>query len=338
MSRRIKAVLIACALLATVALAACGGGSDTQTASKSTAAAEPDQKQLTIYFVGVASPQDPFHGIINRGAQQAGKDLGAKVVYIFPDKLTVPNYNQKFEEALAAKPDGVVILGLDEKASEPIAKRAREQGVVLGFNPAPSLKEHPLWTPDDLYTSRVGSDEYSAGVTVGREMANAGVKGTVACPIFIPGDPTLASRCQGVKDTLKDRGIQTDVFPVDQDPGRSSGQLVAYLGRHSDVGGIVALGGAIHGAIREALQRTNRANVLEAAFDLNPEILDSIKKGETLFTIDQQPFWRGYIPVMEIVHKIRYGLQQANYFLSGPSIVDKSNVNQVEALAKQGLR
>ena len=40
----------------------------------------------TIYFVGIASPADPFHGVIARGAEQAGKDLGANVVYIFPER------------------------------------------------------------------------------------------------------------------------------------------------------------------------------------------------------------------------------------------------------------
>src|SRR5689334_1598504 len=77
--------------------------------------ARADDKPITIYFVGITSPADPFHGVIARGAEQAGKDLHANVVYIFPDKVTLSDYNDKIEQAIAAKPDGIVILGLDEK-------------------------------------------------------------------------------------------------------------------------------------------------------------------------------------------------------------------------------
>ena len=35
---------------------------------------------------------------------------------------------------------------------------------------------------------------------------------------------------------------------------------------------------------------------------------------------------------------LRYGLQQANYFLSGPSIVDASSVEEAIKLSKQGVR
>lgn len=52
----------------------------------------------------------------------------------------------------------------------------------------------------------------------------------------------------------------------------------------------------------------------------------------------QQQFWRGYMPVMLLVHHVKYGLSQANYFLTGPTIVDKSNVEQVAALVEQGYR
>ena len=41
---------------------------------------------------------------------------------------------------------------------------------------------------------------------------------------------------------------------------------------------------------------------------------------------------------MLLAHYLRYGLQQANHFLTGPTIVDASNVEQVAALVEQGYR
>ena len=56
-------------------------------------------RDISIYFVGCAAPTG-FHGYLARGAAEAGKNLGVKVTYIYPDQLTVPNQIQKIEEAI----------------------------------------------------------------------------------------------------------------------------------------------------------------------------------------------------------------------------------------------
>ena len=66
--------------------------------------------------------------------------------------------------------------------------------------------------------------------------------------------------------------------------------------------------------------------------------LAAIKDGRQAFTIDQQQFWRGYMPVLLLTHYIKYGLLEANYFLTGPTIVDAANVDRVSALVKEGYR
>ena len=49
-----------------------------------------------------------------------------------------------------------------------------------------------------------------------------------------------------------------------------------------------------------------------------PGALAAIQDGRQAFTIDQQQFWRGYMPVLLLTHYIKYGLIEANYFLTGP--------------------
>ena len=44
------------------------------------------------------------------------------------------------------------------------------------------------------------------------------------------------------------------------------------------------------------------------------------------------------MPVMLLTHYIRYGLRQPSHFLTGPTIVDASNLEQVAALVEQGYR
>ncbi len=83
------------------------------------AAAQPAlaaDKPLSIYFVGCAPPTG-FHGYLARGAEEAGKNLGVKVTYIYPDELTIPNQVQKIEEAIAAKANGIALCEFAQDAA-----------------------------------------------------------------------------------------------------------------------------------------------------------------------------------------------------------------------------
>src|SRR6218665_1552689 len=295
-------------------------------------------KKKTFFLVGTPTPADPFHGVIARGAEQAGKDLGVHVVYIFPDKVTLTDYNAKIEQAIAAQPQGIVILGIDEKGSRPLAQRARELGIRLGFNPAPPVKDKPLRTPDDLYVSRVGSDEYSAGRAAAERLLMEKVKGKVVCGIQIPGDLTLSTRCQGVSERLKEAGIKTAIIEIANEPGQAAELLATYLRAHPDTGAVITLGGPPNAGAREARKAAKPPDLLLRGFYIDAATLQSIVDKDMLFTVDQQPFWRGYIPVLGITHHLRYGLQQANYFLSGPSIVDAANARAALKLSRDGVR
>ena len=75
-----------------------------------------DDKPLSIYFVGCAAPTG-FHGYLARGAEEAGKNLGVNVTYIYPDQLTIPNQVQKIEEAIAAQANGIALCEFTEDAA-----------------------------------------------------------------------------------------------------------------------------------------------------------------------------------------------------------------------------
>ncbi|MFZ0207873.1 MAG: hypothetical protein WAL59_17515, partial [Roseiarcus sp.] len=86
-------------------LAAIGGAVVALGASSGVAMADDN---ISIYFVGCSAPTG-FHGYLARGAEEAGKNLGVKVTYIYPDTLTIPNQVEKIEEAIAAKANGIAL-------------------------------------------------------------------------------------------------------------------------------------------------------------------------------------------------------------------------------------
>jgi len=112
--------------------AAIGLGAATLALPLSGGVAMAQGSDISIYFVGCAAPTG-FHGYLARGAEEAGKNLGAKVTYIYPDQLTIPNQVQKIEEAIAAKANGIAICAFAEDAAyAEVAARAKEAGIAFG--------------------------------------------------------------------------------------------------------------------------------------------------------------------------------------------------------------
>lgn len=291
-------------------------------------------KKLTIYVEGLADPSSGFFRVLNNGAQQAGKDLGVTVKYVYPSSVDLASYTQKIQETIAAKPDGLLILGIGDL--DAVAKDAKSKGIAVAFNPAPSVKDKPLRDPNDVYVSRVGADEYAAGQSAANRFVSKGAKSMI-CVQEEVGDGTQTQRCDGMSQVAKSHNVKYDHVAGDPDPGKTASLVEAYLRAHSDVDAVVATGQPATAGIVAAKKAVARP-LQTAGFDVSPDIVAMIQKGDLDFTMDQQGWWRGYISVLELVHYVRYGLVQANYFLSGPTIVDKTNADAVAGLATAGVR
>ena len=53
---------------------------------------------------------------------------------------------------------------------------------------------------------------------------------------------------------------------------------------------------------------SGRDDLILTGYDIVAQSLAAIKDGRQAFTIDQQQFWRGYMPVVLLTHNIKYGL------------------------------
>lgn len=295
-------------------------------------------KPLLIYDVQVAGPTG-FHGYLARGAEQAGKDLGAELVSIYPDQPDLAQQLQKALEALAAQPDGLIIncgLGPDEAYLDIIAQ-ANAKGIPVGCSAAPPPGSGVVKTPGDPFLFRVGSDEYSAGVVTARRLVELGATGRVVIVDQQPQDVTCAARANGEKDELEKLGVVGDIIQATMDSGQEAELVVQYLRANPETTAATSVCNVPDGLLA-AKEQSGRSDFLVSGYDVVSQALDAITDGREAFTIDQQQYWRGYIPVLLMVHYLKYGLNEANYFLTGPSVVDASNVGQVTDLVKAGFR
>ena len=296
---------------------------------------EPD---LSLHFVGCAAPQG-FHGYLARGAREAGDDLGVDVTYAYPVVRAVADQVRLIDAAIAAGADGIAVCAFaSDDEYRDVASRARAAGIVAFGSAAAPPSGSVLRSRDDLFLFRTGADERAAGTLTARRLLDLGVRGRVLILNHLPDDVTCGHRAGGQRDELEKNGVKVSlVEEPDMDAGRQSRALLDQLRDHPDTQAATSVCAAPDPFL-SAKAESGRDDLVITGYDLLGETLAAIRDGRQEFAIDQHPFWRGYVPVLLLTHYLRYGLQQANYFLTGPSVVDASNVDQVAALVAQGYR
>jgi len=164
-----------------------------------------------------------------------------------------------------------------------------------------------------------------------------GIKGRVVVGDQQPGDATCRDRADSEIATLKEAGIAADFLELTMDPGQQSEAFFNFFRAHTDTVAATSVCDVVDGLL-SAKADSGKADLIITGYDIVAQSLAAIQDGRQAFTIDQQQFWRGYMPVLLLTHYIKYGLVEANYFLTGPTIVDKTNVDQVAKLVKAGYR
>ena len=284
-------------------------------------------KGLDIEVVTHGQSSDPFWSIFVNGTKQAAADTGATVNYSAPSGTTfdINQMNQLIDAAVAKKPAGLVVSIPDATAEGPHIKAAIAAGIpVISAN-----------SGSDVYESlgiltHVGQNEEIAGQKAGALMKAAGVTNAI-CLNQEVGNAGLDARCKGFSEGL---GGKSTVLAVQlSDQSGSQQKIQAAVQADPTINGIMALGPTGAAPALKALQALNNTSIKLATFDLSQDVLNAIKAGTMLFAVDQQQWLQGYLPVIFLVYYHLYGVMPGGGqpILTGPGIVDKSNVDTVIA-------
>ena len=73
---------------------------------------------------------------------------------------------------------------------------------------------------------------------------------------------------------------------------------------------------------------------------MSADIVIAVKGGQILFSVDQQPYLQGYLPVVFLALKARNGndVGGGQPVYSGPGFITKDNADQVSQYAAAGTR
>jgi simple sugar transport system substrate-binding protein len=323
-------VLMAAGLAVAAAGCSSSGGKKAETNTANIGAGKANTPALTIAMVTHAAPGDTFWDIIRKGANAASAKDNVTLKYSSdPDS---GKQAQLIQSAIDSKVDGLAVTMPDPPALVPTIKKAIAAGIpVVAFNAGIGSYA------DSGVLSYFGSDESLAGQTGGKRAAQDGYK-HVLCVVQFQGQVQLEARCDGVKSTFTG-GRYDKIYVNGSDLPSVRTTIAAKLKQDPSIDFIVTLGAPIAlNAIDAVKDAGSKAKV--GTFDFNPQIPPKIESGELAWAIDQQPYLQGYEAVDSLwLYKVNGNiLGGGKPTLTGPFMVDKSNIAVVGKFAAGGTR
>ncbi len=259
-----------------------------------------------------------------------------KTEYISTNEYSLQKFVELLRQAIATKPNGIAVPIVSSDALAPVLKQAIAQGIpVVAFNipdPRPAAQRIP-------YLTYVGGDEYLTGLKLGQRALGLAKDGKiptpkqVLCAIHDAAHQGLKLRCKGMADAMKTVSVKVDNLFISADPARARSIMQSYLSKNKNVNYIFAVASWsspwAYGVAKELGRDPGvsaSSGTIVITVDESPVALEGIKQGKLLET-HSQGFWlQGYAP-MEILYWYQnLGLWPQQDFLTGPVIIDSTNV------------
>lgn len=309
------------------------------------AASDSSEKPVEIYFFPGGAPGGSFATVVYNGAKEAAKILGDRVdvKYKWSDWNPQKMVNQ-FQEAVAAHPDGIAIMGHPGvEALKPFVEEAEEKGIVV------TSQNVKLPELESKYKAQgfgyVGQELYSSGYTLGEAAANrAGLgEGDKALVWGLKSEPTRGQRTKGAIDALEEKGVEVDYIEisseVDKDAANGIPIITGYLQSNPNCDLVITDHGNLTATQEQYFESAGLGpdEIYGAGFDLSAATANAIKSGYTDLVLDQQPFLQGFLPVFQIYLTTKYQFSGL-HIKTGAGLVHEGNIDLIAPLAKEGIR
>ena len=297
---------------------------------------------LTVYMQMGGTEGDPSTLARTNGARAAAAANGITLIEQYsgwqPEVMI-----QQFKEAMAAQPDGIVIMGHPgEGAFADLVAEAVGMGIVVtsGNNPLPNLEQQ--------YRNNgfgyAGADLYAGGYLTGLNMVAAGLNpGDKAVVYGLFSQEGRSRSPQGMYDALTEAGLvveKLEISPeVDAEASLCIPILTAYLERNPDVRAIGTQHGNVTSNLMKVLEAAGKqpGEVITGGIDLSPATIEGIEAGYVSVSFDQVLYLQGYMPVLQVWLTKNYMIPGL-HIDTGVGVVTPGNIQTIKPLIEQGIR
>jgi len=285
---------------------------------------------LTFHMI-THSDDGPFWSVVKRGMDAACEDIGVSCVWM-PGVNDPGQMVTDIQTAVGEGSAGIAASLPSPDQLIPELQKAVGEGIpVITLNSG----------ANDYQTigalTHVGQTEFIAGQGAGQRFNDAGAT-HVLCGRQEQSNVGLEERCAGLADTFS--GTVTDEFVgLDANQTEQINGIKATLEANPDIDAFLGVGPVIAMSGLTASQDLGR-DLTIGGFDITPELIDAIEAGNVSFTVDQQQYLQGYLPIVLLylnatnLNTTGGGLP----ILTGPGFVTTDNAAAVKALVAEGTR
>jgi simple sugar transport system substrate-binding protein len=267
---------------------------------------------------------NPFFVPARYGSADAAEMLGVQVEWTGSRSSDVGEMVKAMRHAIDTRADGIAVSIIDPTAfNGPTALALRHNIPVIAYNADGGKSNGRL--------AYVGQDNYQSGLEMGARIVSLVSSGEVCLFIATPNQANIQPRIDGALDAFRDAGkpIKVHVVNTGVDVAGERKKIEAtYLAKKSLRGMFAVDAGStagVAGGVRA--HRLHAKGVRAGGYDLLPQTLLAIFDGHVDFTIDQQPYLQGFLPVLQVfLDRYSSGLVAPADTNTGLTFVTRANV------------
>jgi simple sugar transport system substrate-binding protein len=278
--------------IAALALQACGSSSS---ASGSSASGIFGTKQSYKFTLVNHVTTNIFFTPTQNGAADACKLLGCSYNWTGSATSNVAEMVNAINSAVTSKVNGIGTSLISPTAFTKPVQSALSAGIpVVAYN------------ADEPQTGRlayIGQDLFLSGQEMGAHIVSLVPAGEIALFIATPGAANIQPRINGALDTLKSHpSIKPKVVATGAAVPAELTVISSWASGHPTAKGMFAVDAGSTQGVAQTIQKQGlRAKGWKGGgYDLTPITESLLAKGVIDFTIDQQPYLQGFLPILEL--------------------------------------
>jgi simple sugar transport system substrate-binding protein len=299
--------------IAAAILAACGSSKSTNSKATATAAAQgggggvfAQSKKLKFTLVNHVTT-NPFFVPTKYGAEDACKLLGCSYQWTGSENSNVNEMVNAMNTAITGGTNGIGVCLIDAKAfNSPTDAALKAKIPVLAYNAD---------EPSNNRLAYIGQDLFLSGQEMGKRIIQLVPSGDVALFIATPGSANIQPRIDGALDSIKKsgKGITPHTVATGAAVPAELSVIDSYATGHANTKGYFAVDAGSTQSIAQTMQKHNLRSkgVKAGGYDLTPITQKLLSEDQLDFTIDQQPYLQGFLPILQLY------MYQASGTLSG---------------------
>jgi simple sugar transport system substrate-binding protein len=309
-------------------LAACGSSSGGGSKATATAAAAQEggggvfaqTSKLKFVLVNHVTT-NPFFVPTKYGAEDACKLLGCSYQWTGSETSNVNEMVNAMNTAITGGANGIGVCLIDKKAfNGPTDAALKAKIPVVAYNADEESNNRLCYIGQDLFVS---------GQQMGERIKDLVGSGDVALFIATPGSSNIQPRIDGAQQALKGSSIKPHVVATGAALPAELSVIDSYATGHPDTKGYFAVDAGSTQGLAQTIQKHSLRDkgVKGGGYDLTPVTQKLLAADQIDFTIDQQPYLQGFIPILQLfMYQASSGLSGIADTNTGLKFLDKTTV------------